>query len=104
MEICLVNCNESKRFVPQVILLCPKDVYTECEELLKRKKNELCVVCYELPVEDPFTLTRTQGQTKDEKLLTTLTGKEQIRKSRLLLSRIKFLRADPPVPYTAWLV
>lgn len=93
---------EGAHFTPQVVLLCPEDVVQSKNSALAVYKRNLCVTSYSFPVEDPIVFKRHQGKIVDEKLIPILTGKEKVAQSRTLVPKIKFLRGDPPVPYSAW--
>lgn len=93
---------EGARFTPQLVLLCPEDVIQAKSSALASYRRRLCVVSYPFPVEDPIVFKRHQGKIIDEKLIPLLAGKEKVAQSRSLVPKIKFLRGDPPVPYSAW--
>lgn len=93
---------EGRKFLPQVILLCPADIYKKRASAIEAYKRKLSVVSYPYPVEDPIILKKEQGKILDENLVATLTGKDHIKQSRTFVPKIKFLRGDPPVPYSAW--
>jgi hypothetical protein len=93
---------EGRRFTPQVILLCPADAYKKRATALGVYRRKLAVVSYQYPVEDPIILKKEQGNIIDRNIIGALTGKEAVRQSRSFVPKIKFLRDDPPVPYSAW--
>lgn len=95
---------EGAKFNPQVILLCPDDVFEKRRRFLKSFQRSLPIITYPFPVEDPIILKQNQGAIHDQKLVPTLTGKEKIQQARMTITTIGFLRSDPPVPYTAWRV
>lgn len=95
---------EGTKFTPQVILLCPEDIFEKRKQLLKSFQRKLPIITYPFPVEVPIILKRSQGTIHDLKLIPTLTGKEKIQQARTFITTIGFLRYDPPVPYTAWRV
>lgn len=94
--------HEGIHFDPQVILMCPEDIFSARRTALSNYRRKLCVVCYPFPVEDPIIFKTRQGKVIDAKLIGTLAGREKVTQSRNLVPKIKFLREKPPAPYTSW--
>ena len=95
---------ENKKFVPQVILLCPDDVYEERSQTLRKYSRELAIVVYPASVEDPFALNLVQGKVSDQKIASILKGSDQIPHARTVYPAIKFLSSPPPVPYSTFFI
>jgi hypothetical protein len=96
------HVHEGIQFRPQVILMCPQDIFLKQRSALSSYRRKLCVISYPFPTEDPIVFKREQGTIADEKLVKPLSGKENVPQSRTTVPKIKFLRENPPVPYTAW--
>ncbi len=79
---------EGAKFTPQVILLCPEDIYDKREQSLRAYQRKLAAISYPFPVEDPIILKRKQGTIHDKKLIPTLTGKEKIHQARTFITTI----------------
>ncbi len=92
-----------ERFTPQVVLLCPDAVYKVRKAAIQEFKSRLSVVTYPFPVEDPIRFHLAQGLIVDRKL-DPLTDKTPVPHARTIMPTIKFLREEPPVPYSAWTI
>jgi hypothetical protein len=91
------------RFKPQVVLLCPEEVYKNRKTDIQKFKSNLSVITYPFPVEDPIRFHLVQGIIADHRL-DPLTDKTPVPHARTIMPTIKFLREEPPVPYSAWTI
>jgi len=93
------------KFIPEVVLLCPSEVYrTRRAEFRKHEKN-LVVLTYPFPVEDPIKIQLMQGSISDSVLQSiTKTGTIIVDLARTIIPTVKFLKQTPPVPYSAWTI
>lgn len=91
------------RFTPQVVLLCPEDVFKARRAAIQEFKGKLSVITYPFPVEDPIKFHLALGVVVDPKL-DPLTDKTPVPHARTIMPTIKFLREEPPAPYSAWIV
>jgi hypothetical protein len=94
-----------EKFTPQVVLLCPSEVYRARRGTLRRHESDLAVLSYPYPVEDPIKLQLVQGRIADPKLASLLEAQPVIVDlARTIIPTVKFLKQAPPVPYTAWAI
>jgi hypothetical protein len=88
-----------------VILLCPGEVYRTRKGILYKHENELTVLSYPFPVEDPIKIQLVQGRVSDSKLEALFgTGTVIVDLARTIIPTVKFLKQTPPVPYSAWAI
>jgi hypothetical protein len=93
------------QFTPQVILLCPGEVYRTRRTALRRRESELAVLSYPYPIEDPIRIQLSQGQIFDGRLASILGTKvTDVEHARTIIPTVKFLKQTPPVPYSAWTI
>ena len=93
------------RFTPQVILLCPSEVYRARRSLIRRHESELAVLTYPFPLEDPIKLQLVQGKITEPRLSLLLDpGPAFVDHARTIIPTVKFLKQEPPVPYSAWAI
>ncbi len=95
---------QQQKFIPDVVLLCPSDVYKSRRRVIRQYEKTLTVLTYPFPIEDPINLQLVQGEMDDRKLAGLISDKVFVPHARTIIPTIKFLREEPPVPYTAWAI
>ena len=68
---------EGPKFVPQVVLLGPEDIYEERRKLLRGYQRKLPTVSYPYPVEDPIIFKKRQGQINESETCSHAYGRRE---------------------------
>lgn len=102
------QCEHSYRglkFTPQAILLCPSEVYRARRGVIRKYQDTLAVLTYPYPVEDPIKIQMGQGRIMDLRLSPLFDpGPAYVDHPRTIITTVKFLKQEPPVPYSAWTI